>query len=251
MGAGLGTYGDEEPTIDRYNRYREQEQDVKDRLAQFTRQPCKDWIVTRPQDVDPLNEQLLQEYKDLHYMDMINKIRADLKEENEVREAVERERTHLQRSALKAKKLLSNITMADRPDALMQSRDGSAISQGGKSHSAMRNKSGMSGATRGSRAPPAVEDKRDMNFYRKVSKYELDRLKVDWKELMRERQRQMKSNQEIMKEEQGKAKQKKKVTEAVDKMVKINTLKQDRDKNLAESKETAMKKQKELSEMIK
>lgn len=58
--------------------------------------------------MDPLNEQLLQQYKDLHYMDMINKIRADLKDENVVREEVERERTHLQRSALKSKMLLSN-----------------------------------------------------------------------------------------------------------------------------------------------
>lgn len=44
----------------------------------------------------------------MHYMDMINKIRADLKEENGVREEVERDRTHLQRSALKSKQLLSN-----------------------------------------------------------------------------------------------------------------------------------------------
>jgi len=28
---------------------------------------------------------------------------------------------------------------------------------------------------------------KDLNFYRKVSKYELDRLKVDWAELARER----------------------------------------------------------------
>ena len=43
------------------------------------------------------------------------------------------------------------------------------------------------------------------NFYRKVSKYDLDRLTVDWKELMRERQRQMKANQVIQKEEMGAA----------------------------------------------
>lgn len=79
-----------------------------DKLAKFKREPCKDWIVTAAHDVDPLNEQLLKEYKDLHYMDMINKIRQDLREENEEREQVERERTHLQRSALKSKQLLSN-----------------------------------------------------------------------------------------------------------------------------------------------
>lgn len=44
----------------------------------------------------------------MHYMDMINAIRADLKEEDETRTEVERDRTHLQRSALKSKQLLSN-----------------------------------------------------------------------------------------------------------------------------------------------
>lgn len=90
-----------------------------------------------------------------------------------------------------------------------------------------------------------------MNFYRKVSKYELDRLAVDWKALLRERERQQKANQVIQKEETDAAGQAKKMTEAVSKMQKLAQIKQDRDRSLAESKATAMKKQKELSEMIK
>ena len=41
------------------------------------------------------------------------------------------------------------------------------------------------------------------------------------------------------------------MSNAITKMKKLATIKQDRDRSLAESKETAMKKQKELSEMIK
>lgn len=54
-----------------------------------------------------------------------------------------------------------------------------------------------------SAARAAPTSKKDMNFYRKVSKYDLDRLNIDWTELLRERQRQMKANQEVALEEQG------------------------------------------------
>ena len=44
----------------------------------------------------------------MHYMDMINKIRTDLREDDMERLDMERDRTQLQRSALKSKQLLSN-----------------------------------------------------------------------------------------------------------------------------------------------
>lgn len=158
-------------------------------------------------------------------MDMINKIRRDLKEENEGREEVERERTHLQRSALKSKQLLSNsncpgcqqeqvweqqqmgdyrtggpqtvppeghtciVRLLDRPDQTMMnlhSRTGSAMSRGASQRSAMRVKNKQAQISQ-AKATPA--SKKDMNFYRKVSKYDLDRLSVDWKSLLRERER--------------------------------------------------------------
>lgn len=49
----------------------------------------------------------------------------------------------------------------------------------------------------------APTSKKDMNYFRKVSKYDIDRLQVDWRELMRERERQQKANQEIQLEEQN------------------------------------------------
>lgn len=53
----LNTLGEEEALPDRFDRYRDQERAITDKLAQFKRQPCKDWIVTGPHDVDPENEQ--------------------------------------------------------------------------------------------------------------------------------------------------------------------------------------------------
>ena len=104
----LNTYGDEEDLPEKFDRYREQERRITDKLNNFKNYPCKDWIVTGPHDVDPENEQSLKLYKDMHYMDMINAIRADLKKEDDTRAEIERDRTHLQRSALKSKQLLSN-----------------------------------------------------------------------------------------------------------------------------------------------
>lgn len=92
---------------------------------------------------------------------------------------------------------------------------------------------------------------KDLNFYRKVSKYELDRLKVDWAELARERQRQMKHNQEIEKAAQGAATQAKNVDGAVAKMLKIQAVNAEKEAAKAESKATALKKQAELTSLIK
>lgn len=87
------------------------------------------------------------------------------------------------------------VRLLDKPDVTMQSRGGgSAMSKGLSQRSAMRTKSKQGQI---SAVKAELTSKKDMNFYRKVSKYDLDRLNVDWKELMRERQRQMKANQVI------------------------------------------------------
>ena len=81
------------------------------------------------------------------------------------------------------------IRLLERPNADISAI--SAVSRGLSQRSAMRSK-----------RPDAPTSKKDRNFYRKVSKYDIDRLQVDWKELMRERDRQNKVNQEIQLEEQ-------------------------------------------------
>lgn len=108
------------------------------------------------------------------------------------------------------------IRLLDRPAAAGQtvrSRGGiSAISRGASQRSAMRTKNKQLQMSAVKAAPTS---KKDVNFYRKVSKYDLDRLNVNWTELLRERQRQMKANQEVALEEQGAEEKEKKMTEAV------------------------------------
>lgn len=74
----------------------------------------------------------------------------------------------------------------------------------------------------------------DFNFYRKVSKYELDRMSVDWSALLKERERQVTKNGKSREKEQSERVRKKKVDEVVNKMVKINQLNGEREAILKE-----------------
>lgn len=147
-------------------------------------------------------------------MDMINKIRTDLKEEDEDRQDIERDRTHLQRSALKSKQLLSNsncpgcirqreldqnphatqtsvgrevhtciVRLLDKPNN--DAAAVSAVSRGMSQRSALRTKSKQDQISANKNVAPT--SKKDVNYFRKVSKYDIDRIQVDWRELMRER----------------------------------------------------------------
>jgi uncharacterized lipoprotein YddW (UPF0748 family) len=64
----------------------------------------------------------------------------------------------------------------------------------------------------------------DFNWYRKVSKYDIDANQVDWNDLMKEKDRQNRINISKRKEEGGAATTKKKQDEVINKMVKINQL---------------------------
>ena len=45
------------------------------------------------------------------------------------------------------------------------------------------------GGKKGSQSQANTKTDQDMNFYRKVSKYDLDQNKVDWNALLKERER--------------------------------------------------------------
>ena len=65
------------------------------------------------------------------------------------------------------------------------------------------------------------EPNTDNNFYRKISKYDLDSMSVDWKRLMREKDRQITNNNKARKEVVGKEEQVSKTNEAIEKMQRI------------------------------
>jgi hypothetical protein len=65
--------------------------------------------------------------------------------------------------------------------------------------------------------PPKLDD----NFYRKVSKYELDKGTVDFKALRRERDRQITQNGKTRQAAAGAAKATKNKSEVLNKMLKI------------------------------
>ncbi len=91
------------------------------------------------------------------------------------------------------------------------------------------------------RAPPGP--KLDNNFYRKVSKYDLDRNTVDFKELYRERDRQITENGKRRLATQGAAKEARSKDEVLTKMLKINAINEMRDSHIAERQATAKKNQ--------
>ena len=62
-----------------------------------------------------------------------------------------------------------------------------------------------------------------------MSKYDLDRMSVDWGALLKERERQNTYNGRCREKEQGKAVRTKKVNEVVEKMIRINELNGERD----------------------
>lgn len=45
------------------------------------------------------------------------------------------------------------------------------------------------------------DSKKDVNFFRKISKYDLDKQSVNWSKLIRERNRQNAQNAKVLKEE--------------------------------------------------
>lgn len=81
----------------------------------------------------------------------------------------------------------------------------------------------------------------DANFYRKISKYDIDSLNVDWQGLFRERQRQITYNNSQNLQVVGVEAQDIKIDEAKQKIMKIIQVKKDKDAKLAESKHIAMK----------
>lgn len=103
---------------------------------------------------------------------------------------------------------------------------------------------------RDQKAREHVTTSQDFNFYRKVSKYDLDRQSVDWSALLKERERQNTFNGKKRESEQGQAVRAKKVDEVVKKMVRINELNGEREAYLKERQVTAKKKQEMLKSMI-
>lgn len=100
----------------------------------------------------------------------------------------------------------------------------------------------------GYQAPPGP--KLDNNFYRKVSKYELDKGTVDFKALYRERDRQITENGKRRKEVGGVVKAGKAKSEVLNKMLKIQELNEMRETHIADRQATAKKNQEQLSQMI-
>ena len=90
-----------------------------------------------------------------------------------------------------------------------------------------------------------------MNYYRKVSKYELDRRTVDWVAQYKEKERQFTANAKVRREEEYSKKDYKKKEKLVDRLVKISVLNRERKAYLADRQQTARKNQEILSNMIK
>ena len=88
-------------------------------------------------------------------------------------------------------------------------------------------------------APPPP--KLDNNFYRKVSKYELDKGTVDFKALYRERDRQITQNRKLRQAAAGAAKESKNKSEVLTKMLKIQDINAMREDHIAERQATAKK----------
>lgn len=88
----------------------------------------------------------------------------------------------------------------------------------------------------GTKSRPGVEPSAnlDNNFYRKVSKYELDKGSVDFKALYRERDRQITENGKKKKAIAGVAKASKNKDEVLNKMLKIQEIGQMRETHIAE-----------------
>lgn len=66
----------------------------------------------------------------------------------------------------------------------------------------------------------------DPNFYRKVSKYDLDRMTVDWKNLRKDKRTQYKFNANQVKGHKEETKRVSKANEVIQKYMKINELKE-------------------------
>ena len=79
----------------------------------------------------------------------------------------------------------------------------------------------------------------DYNFYRKVSKYDLDKLCVDWTEYQKERERQNTINAAHKKDNQNKETEMKKQKEAEAKMKRIEEAQKNRERSLKENKAMA------------
>jgi len=91
----------------------------------------------------------------------------------------------------------------------------------------------------------------DVNFYRKVSKYDMDRYQVDWKELHLERERQITENTKRNKNNVEKKRGVGKQLELINKISKIQDVSKMRTKALEQSKMTAKKNQEQLASLIK
>lgn len=100
-------------------------------------------------------------------------------------------------------------------------------------------------------AKKVAESFEDNNFFRKVSKYDLDSMSVNWSEYLNDRNRQLAENgKKRLANDQ--AAQKAFVTgNAIDKMRKMQEIQQQREAYIKDSKAMAIKNQEQLASMIK
>ena len=91
----------------------------------------------------------------------------------------------------------------------------------------------------------------DTNYYRKVSKYDLDRQSVNWEEYRREKARQMTENAKRNKENIQNKKSIEKTMQLFHKVNKINSVSKVRQSALEQSRMTAQKNQENLASLIK
>lgn len=166
----------------------------------------------------------------MNYPEMINKIRED--RVSETKDFVEHEkmRTHLQRSALKNQQLISNQKcsaciqdmeeqqeLTDHQSKSLKKNPRYAIP-----HSCVAKLSDVNQQANFRSRSNNVKTDQDFNWYRKVSKYDIDANQVDWVDLMREKERQNRKNVGDRKREQGGVKEKINQNAVVGKMMKIN-----------------------------
>ncbi len=90
----------------------------------------------------------------------------------------------------------------------------------------------------------------DVNYYRKVSKYDLDRFQINWRDLMLEKERQITENARRNKKNMEVQKEAGKSELVINKILKINQQSQARSKFIMESKMKARQNQIELREKI-
>lgn len=80
------------------------------------------------------------------------------------------------------------------------------------------------------------DPKTDTNYYRRISKYDLDARSVDWQALQKDKQRQITYNANQSKKVVGGQEKANKMSEAITKLTKINQKQNEKQQSLMESK---------------